>query len=387
VTILDQLEGNDGSLPFRGLLQASDGNFYGTTTTGGTSNRGTVFRMTPAGSVTLLHSFDDSDGAYPEAALIQASNGLLYGTTTRGGSFGLGTIFAITTGGALNKLHEFSGADGRWPNSPLVLARNGNFYSLYRRFPEGTPVGEMASGAQLDGLVRLLRSGARALLTPALKLRGGTATILPGTETEVLTLTGGPRQLRWLRFRVPDQAKVALGDARLRIYWDGETTPSVDAPLKYVTGDGAGVYAPRDRPLVASWPTFAGQDGDGFAFELLWPMPFHKSARVTLSAPTDLGALSWQSGDEPFAHPSGWWGTFHATEATPTTVDGADLTFLDVSGSGRIVGTVVNFGKVDPTLDAHPRFHLDHNRTPQAKATGTEEWAIDDPYCRDDHQP
>jgi hypothetical protein len=267
-----------------------------------------------------------------------------------------------------------------------ALARNGNFYSLYRRFSEGTPVGAMASGAQLNGLVRLLRSGARSLLTPALKLHGGTATVLPGTETEVLSLAGGPRQLRWLRFRVPDHAKVALGDARLRIYWDGERTPSVDAPLKYVTGDGAGVYSPRDRPLVASWPTFAGQDGDGFAFELLWPMPFHKTARVTLSTPTDLGPLLWQAGDEPFAHPAGWWGTFHATEAAPPTEEGADLKFLDVSGTGRIVGTVVNFGEVGPTLEGDPRIYLDDSNTPQVKATGTEEWAMGGVYWRDGHQ-
>jgi hypothetical protein len=267
-----------------------------------------------------------------------------------------------------------------------ATANNGNFYSLYRRFAEGTPVGDMASGARLAGLVRLLRSGARALLPPALNIHGGTATVLPGTETEVLALGGGPRQLRWLRFRVPDQAKVALGDARLRIYWDDESTPSVDAPLKYVTGDGAGVYSPRDRPLVASWPTFAGQDGDGFAFELLWPMPFHKSARVTLSAATDLGPLTWQAGDEPFGHPAGWWGTFHATESTAPADEGKDHTFLDVSGSGRIVGTVINFGEVGPTLEGDPHIYLDDSRTPQVKATGTEEWGMGGLYWREGHQ-
>jgi hypothetical protein len=115
-------------------------------------------------------------------------------------------------------------------------------------------------------------------------------------------------------------------------------------------------------------------------------MPFHKSARVTLSAPTDLGALTWQAGDEPFDHPAGWWGTFHATEAAPATGEGDDFTFLDVSGSGRIVGTVVNFGEVGPTLEGDPRIYLDDSRTPQVKATGTEEWGMGGVYWRDGHQ-
>src|SRR5580704_3164655 len=88
----------DGQTPYGGLVLATNGNFYGTTTAGGTSGFGTVFEITPAGVVTTLHSFDYSDGEFPIGALIQATNGSLYGTTYGGGSGGNGTVFKITLG-------------------------------------------------------------------------------------------------------------------------------------------------------------------------------------------------------------------------------------------------------------------------------------------------
>lgn len=79
--------GNDGWGPQAALVQASDGNFYGTTAYGGSSNLyGTVFRVTPTGSLTTIHSFNLSDGYGPYAALVQGTDGLLYGSTIYGGS-------------------------------------------------------------------------------------------------------------------------------------------------------------------------------------------------------------------------------------------------------------------------------------------------------------
>src|SRR5579862_1907926 len=87
----------DGSQPAAGLIQATDGNFYGTTYYGGASNAGSVFKMTPSGVVTILHSFTDGpDGGYPLAGLIQATDGRLYGTASQGGFSGLGTVYSIT---------------------------------------------------------------------------------------------------------------------------------------------------------------------------------------------------------------------------------------------------------------------------------------------------
>ena len=87
--------GVDGANPFAGLIQASDGNFYGTTEFGGTSGYGTVFKITPAGAETVLYSFTNAgvDGGYPQAGLIQGSDGNLYGTTFFGGTGSVGTVF------------------------------------------------------------------------------------------------------------------------------------------------------------------------------------------------------------------------------------------------------------------------------------------------------
>ncbi len=118
----------DGGYPFAGLIQATDGDLYGTTTSGGANNNGTVFKITLGGSLTTLHSFIGTDGLFPYAALVQASNGNLYGTTTSGGANNGGTVFKITPGGTLTRLHNFHGTDGLYPYAPLLQARNGNFY-------------------------------------------------------------------------------------------------------------------------------------------------------------------------------------------------------------------------------------------------------------------
>ncbi len=128
----------DGASPYAGLVQATDGNFYGTTYAGGTSGNcqggcGTVFRITAAGTLTTLHSFDWYDGASPTGALVQGNDGNFYGTTYGGGADPhYGTVFKITPAGALTTLYSFCAqancADGAMPYAGLVRATDGNFY-------------------------------------------------------------------------------------------------------------------------------------------------------------------------------------------------------------------------------------------------------------------
>jgi uncharacterized repeat protein (TIGR03803 family) len=123
----------DGSGPWAGLMQASDGNFYGTTYSGGVNFGGVVFKLTLTGSLTTLHSFcaegGCADGAQSVAALIQAGDGNLYGTTSNNGAYGFyGTVFQITPEGVLTTLHSFDGTDGRAPWGGLVQAPDGFFY-------------------------------------------------------------------------------------------------------------------------------------------------------------------------------------------------------------------------------------------------------------------
>jgi uncharacterized repeat protein (TIGR03803 family) len=122
----------DGSLPGARLIQATDGNLYGTTYEGGANNEGTVFKITTSGTLTTLHSFDSTDGAYPIAALTQGTDGNFYGTVRSGGANGYGTAFKITSGGTLTILYNFcseSGCpDGAYPYTALIQATNGSFY-------------------------------------------------------------------------------------------------------------------------------------------------------------------------------------------------------------------------------------------------------------------
>ncbi|MGA9966340.1 MAG: choice-of-anchor tandem repeat GloVer-containing protein [Terriglobales bacterium] len=128
----------DGSGPFDSLVQASDGNFYGTTLYGGTNDDGTVFEITRGGTLTTLYRFDGADGANPAASTVQATNGNFYGTTTYGGAFGSGTVFEVAGPEKLTTLYSFcpqSGCtDGDHPFAGLFQATNGN---LYGTTPDG----------------------------------------------------------------------------------------------------------------------------------------------------------------------------------------------------------------------------------------------------------
>jgi len=132
LTTLFSFDDIDGQLPFAGLVQATDGNFYGTTTGGGTYGGGTVFQLTRTGTLTTLYRFCAqpacADGEMPDAGLVQATDGNFYGTTYYGGAYGSGTVFQLTPTGTLNTLHSFDGADGSLLYAGLVQGTDGNFY-------------------------------------------------------------------------------------------------------------------------------------------------------------------------------------------------------------------------------------------------------------------
>jgi uncharacterized repeat protein (TIGR03803 family) len=119
-----------GNTPFAGVIQASDGNLYGTTYFG-TDGGGSVFRLTLAGVFTTLKSFgtNKEDEFFPYTGLVQGPDGHLYGTTLRGGLNDKGTIYRITLdGGTFTRLHDFNGDDGENPEGALVVGPDGNLY-------------------------------------------------------------------------------------------------------------------------------------------------------------------------------------------------------------------------------------------------------------------
>ncbi len=257
---------------------------------------------------------------------------------------------------------------------------NGNFYALYRKLPYGSALPSNSS-QQVSDAVALLRCAGSDIAPSSLPQQHGTLALAADRETPVVTLNG-PSQIRALAFQVSAREMVDLGNARLRIYWDGEAQPGVDAPLKFLAGDGAGVYAPQNRSLVQGLMAGISQDSTGMVnFHLYWPMPFSSRARIALEATAPIAGIQWNARYEPFSDPPQWWGTFHATyTSVPKPPPGQDMTFLDVTGSGKLVGTVVNFTAPDGTLEGDPHIYLDDSLTPQIAVTGTEEWGLGGNY-------
>jgi uncharacterized repeat protein (TIGR03803 family) len=130
LTTLYSFASTDGANPSGALVRTSNGYLYGTTSAGGGNGYGTVFSITPGGTLTTLYNFASTDGANPAGALVQGINGSLYGTTQQGGTYGYGTVFEITAGGALTTLHNFAYTDGANPVAGLFLASDGNFYGM-----------------------------------------------------------------------------------------------------------------------------------------------------------------------------------------------------------------------------------------------------------------
>jgi uncharacterized repeat protein (TIGR03803 family) len=122
--------GTDGRVPNGGLIRDSNGNLYGTTNFGGTTNSGIVFQLSASGTETVLYNFiGGADGANPLAGVVSDAKGNLYGTTSGGGKFGHGTIFKLTPAGKHTVLYSFTGgADGGSPEAGLILDSTGNLY-------------------------------------------------------------------------------------------------------------------------------------------------------------------------------------------------------------------------------------------------------------------
>jgi uncharacterized repeat protein (TIGR03803 family) len=119
----------NGSNPtYGGLTLGTDGNFYGNTYIGGASNVGTIFKITHAGALTSLFSFRNTNGSYPNGWLTQTADGNFYGTTFGGGISNFGTIYRLSPAGAVTTLVSFRGTNGANPYAGLITGGDGNLY-------------------------------------------------------------------------------------------------------------------------------------------------------------------------------------------------------------------------------------------------------------------
>ena len=166
--------GAAGSGPYGGLSQDSGGLLYGTTLFGGTSAQGTVYQFDPATQTeTVLHAFDVADGSTPYAGLVQDAAGNFYGTTSSGGANNLGTIYRIGAGShAFTKLADLDRKVGGAPFSPVLVGRDGFLY--------GTAT--MGGSANRGSIFRLPAAGGKVELLYSFKGPDGSGPFAGLTE-------------------------------------------------------------------------------------------------------------------------------------------------------------------------------------------------------------
>jgi len=200
-TFCSQTKCGDGGYPLGQLLQATDGNLYGTTGYGGAIGGGTIFKISLAGELTTLYSFcsqpNCTDGYHPYAGLVQATDGNFYGTTNAGGGNGLGTIFEITPEGKLTTLYSFCSedypkcTDGSNVGAGLVQATDGNFYGT--TYEGGTGDGTLFSisvglGPFVETLPTVGKVGTHVVILGT-NLTGTTSVTFNGTNAAFIVLS------------------------------------------------------------------------------------------------------------------------------------------------------------------------------------------------------
>jgi uncharacterized repeat protein (TIGR03803 family) len=132
--VLYNFDGSHGAHPYGPIVEGNEGNFYGTAAYGGTGNSGTVFMITPTGALTVLHNMNGTtDGAFPYGGLVQATDGNFYGVNSSGGNmtaciYGCGTIFRISPQGAYAVLYDFDLTTGLYPFTTMIQHTNGVLY-------------------------------------------------------------------------------------------------------------------------------------------------------------------------------------------------------------------------------------------------------------------
>jgi len=272
LTTLATFDGNNGAYVPAGLVQATDGNLYGTTEAGGgccgAEGDGTVFKISPGGTLTALHNFVGTDGANPQAGLIQATDGNLYGTTSGGGGAGLGTVFKITPEGTLTTLHTFLGTDGGNPQAGLIQAADGNLY--------GTT---SAGGAENDGTVFKITLGGTLTTLYSFNLSGyANAGLIQATDGNFYGTTSGEGPGTGTVFRM-----TPAGTLTILHSFDGPDGANPQAGLIQAT-DG-NFYG-----TTAGGGDCCGAEGDGTVFKI-----------TTGGTLTTLHSFDEADGENPYA--------------------------------------------------------------------------------------
>jgi uncharacterized protein (TIGR03437 family) len=322
----------DGDTPSARVIQASDGNFYGTTYGGGANNGGTIFRVTPGGTLTTLHSFSgysssNADGTLPIAALIQATDGNLYGTSWDGGAYGQGTVFQVTLGGTFTTLHSFC------PSAPSTVVPNQLLYCTDGAQPDGDLI--QASDGNIYGTAFL--GGANGYGTVFKLTPGGTLTTLHAFCSQAYCADGafplaGLIQASDGNFygTTPGEFAAATPSTLFKITAGGTLTTlntfCAECPMD--EGPRAALIQASDGNLYGT-TVLGGADSDGTVFELV--LASSTAAPVISQSGGVVDGASFQDGIAPNS-----WITIFGTNLSSITdawtsavVDGTLPTSLD----------------------------------------------------------
>jgi uncharacterized repeat protein (TIGR03803 family) len=296
---LHDFVGSDGAVPTGPLFQAADGFFYGTTNQGGLWNTGVIYKVNAAGDFALLHSlspFWPGEGSEPKGGVIQASDGFFYGTTEQGG-YG-GEIFRMDAAGNFTVLHRFDayGSDGWRPVSGLIEGRDGFLYGT-------APIGGQPVTANRYGVVyRMDNAGTVTVLHTFMGPDGSTpwAAVAQGADGQLYgsTVVGGAFGLGVL-FRVDPMAPAAplptltgLTLAPSVLVGGQSSTGTVTLGGPAPSG-GAVVALSSGSSSVASVPTTVTvPDGATFASFVVSTKPVKRTKTTTITASYNSSSVS-----------------------------------------------------------------------------------------------
>jgi uncharacterized repeat protein (TIGR03803 family) len=254
---LVSLDGEHGAEPMAALMEGKDHAFYGTTSSGGSSDLGTIFRITADGHYTCLFSFNGTNGSHPQGGLLQCTKGTFYGTTTDGGQWGYGTIFEFDGIDTLKTLVSFDKTNGRIPETMLVERSDGLLY--------GTTLlgGEADYGTlfklSMDGVLTTLSSFDQSTgVWPSGWLEKGPDGNLYG-NTATSSLYGAGSLFRLVN--VPKIRSISLSSGLAAMTWT--TFPEGIYDLEYTDNLAPAVWLPLVKSVIATNSLESVMDSSG----------------------------------------------------------------------------------------------------------------------------
>ena len=356
--------GADGGSPINSLVQGADGNFYGMTA-GGALGYGTAFRMSPQGLLTPLYAFTGgNDGYNPAGALVQDSNGTFYGLTAHNLFHGYqfyGTIFSLTPSGSLSTLYVLNSPDGSYPAAGLIQGTDGNFYGTgYQGGVNGagtifqtTPAGVEKTLASFDGYNNGGNPDAALVQGADGCLYGTTSAGGPGGRGTIfrLAMTSAPQILTQ-----PAAQTVAAGStARFSVYvsgappfswqWRYNGTNLINGAnlagatervltLKNVAYDAAGTYS------VALSNALGSALSSGALLTVVSPIVFQASrpanGAVTLAWTTSIGQ-NYQIQYKTNLNALTWGNLGNATKASSDVLTASDILGTNTQRYYRVI--------------------------------------------------